>query len=175
MKIVRLAGDSVVHLVEAPDPVPGPGEVVVQTAVSALCGSEMHAYRGEGQAAGNAGHEAVGTVVALGEGVTGLSVGERVGASAIAGCGACAYCAQGQYTWCPDRRFYGSNLVPSHPPGAPPAWGAGAPLFSRRIDQIESLGRTSMNSWRRGPGAPTHRVPSCRPAKRFLPPEGRYK
>lgn len=108
MKTLQFAGDSVVRLIDVPDPVPGPGEVVIQTAVSAICGSELHTYRGAGQAAGNAGHEAVGTVAALGEGVTDLSLGQRVGASAIAGCGHCACCGQGQYTWCPDRRFYGS-------------------------------------------------------------------
>jgi threonine dehydrogenase-like Zn-dependent dehydrogenase len=82
--------------------------VVIETAVSAICGSEMHTYRGAGAASGNAGHEAVGTVAALGEGVSGLALGERVGASAIAGCGHCAYCERGQYTWCPDHTFYGS-------------------------------------------------------------------
>jgi propanol-preferring alcohol dehydrogenase len=109
MQTLQLAGNRTVHLVDAPDPVPGPGEVVIQTAVSAICGSEMHAYRNAGVAgAGNTGHEAVGTVVAVGEGVTDLQVGQRVGASAIAGCGQCAACAKGQYTWCADYRFYGS-------------------------------------------------------------------
>lgn len=108
MKTLQLAGNSTIHLIDAPDPVPGPGEVVVRTAVSAICGSELHTYRGAGQPTGNSGHEAVGTVAALGEEVSGLRIGQRVGASAIAGCGQCDYCAQGQYTWCPDRRFYGS-------------------------------------------------------------------
>jgi len=108
MKTVRLEGNGAVGIVEAADPVPGPGEVAVETAVSAICGSEMHAYRGAGMAAGNIGHEAVGTVVALGEGVTGLRPGQRVGASAVAGCGHCFYCEQGQYTWCPNHKFYGS-------------------------------------------------------------------
>ena len=113
MKSLQLAGNSAIHLVDAPDPIPGPGEVVIETALSALCGSEMHAYRrdgttGAGQAAGNAGHEAVGRVAALGEGVTGLEIGQRVGASAVAGCGHCAYCIKRQYTWCPERTFYGS-------------------------------------------------------------------
>ena len=108
MKTLRLAGNGVVGIVEASDPVPGPGEVVVETAVSAICGSEMHAYHGAGMEAGNAGHEAVGRVAALGEGVTGLMLGQRVGASAIAGCGSCSYCERGQYTWCPDNKFYGS-------------------------------------------------------------------
>jgi propanol-preferring alcohol dehydrogenase len=61
-----------------------------------------------GALAGNMGHEAVGRVAALGEGVAGLFVGQRVGASAIAGCGHCAYCVDLQYTWCPDHKFYGS-------------------------------------------------------------------
>jgi threonine dehydrogenase-like Zn-dependent dehydrogenase len=108
VKILRLEGDGVAGIVEAADPVPGPGEVVIETAVSAICGSEMHAYRGAGMETGNAGHEAVGTVAALGEGVTGLRLRQRVGASAIAGCGSCPYCEKGQYTWCPEFRFYGS-------------------------------------------------------------------
>jgi threonine dehydrogenase-like Zn-dependent dehydrogenase len=67
----------------------------------------MHAYRGPGMDT-NAGHEAVGTVAALGAGVTGLRVGQRVGASAIAGCGHCFYCAKQQYTWCSNHAFYGN-------------------------------------------------------------------
>ena len=108
MKTVKLEGNGVVRVVDAPIPRPGHGEVLIQTAVSALCGSELHAYRSEGQSQGNSGHEAAGSVAALGEGVSNLSVGQRVGASAIAGCGKCAYCARGQYTWCPQFRFYGS-------------------------------------------------------------------
>ena len=108
MRTLRLEGNGVVGMMEVADPVPGPGEVVIDTAVSAICGSEMHAYRGTGVEAGNAGHEAVGRVTALGEGVTGLRLGQRVGASAIAGCGRCSYCQEGQYTWCPNSKFYGS-------------------------------------------------------------------
>jgi len=108
VKIIKLEGNGVTRVVDAPIPSPGPGEVLVQTAVSALCGSELHTYRGAGQPQGNSGHEAAGTVAALGEGVSNLSAGQRVGASAIAGCGQCAYCARGQYTWCPQFKFYGS-------------------------------------------------------------------
>ena len=39
---------------------------------------------------------------------TGLKVGQRVGASAISGCGRCSFCARGQYTWCSQHKFYGS-------------------------------------------------------------------
>ena len=108
MRSIKLEGKSIVTVVDQPDPVPGPGEVVIETAVSAICGSELHTYRGDGLEKGNSGHEAVGTVVELGEGVSDLKIGQRVGASAIAGCGNCACCAKGQYTWCSNRAFYGS-------------------------------------------------------------------
>jgi threonine dehydrogenase-like Zn-dependent dehydrogenase len=108
MRGVKLEGNGSVVLSEMPEPSPGPGEVLIETAVSAVCGSELHAYRGDGNESGNAGHEGVGTVIARGEGVTNLAVGERVGASAIAGCGACSFCKEGRYTWCGSHRFYGN-------------------------------------------------------------------
>ncbi len=81
---------------------------MIETRASALCGSEMKTYRTTGQVGGNPGHEAAGVVVALGEDVSALRIGQRVGVSAISGCDQCDYCAQGQYTWCPQRKFYGS-------------------------------------------------------------------
>ena len=108
MRMIRLIGKGVVKVIEEPEPLPGPGEVLIETAVSALCGSELHVYRGDGLPQGNGGHEAVGTIVKLGNGVSGLDIGQRVGVSAIAGCGNCAFCAKGQYTWCPNWKFYGN-------------------------------------------------------------------
>ncbi|TFH14951.1 MAG: hypothetical protein E4H02_08865 [Lentisphaerales bacterium] len=108
MQSVKLDGKRSVRVVEVADLVPGAGEVLVETAVSALCGSELHGYDGDGQEQGNSGHEAVGSIVKLGAGVSNLQVGQRVGVSAIAGCASCAYCAQGQYTWCPKLKFYGN-------------------------------------------------------------------
>jgi propanol-preferring alcohol dehydrogenase len=108
MKSVKFDGKSSVRIVDVPEPEPGPDEVVVATVVSAICGSEMHAYRGEGQASGNGGHEAAGVIERVGKDVTNVKVGQRVGASAIAGCGHCSYCARGQYTWCNNNKFYGS-------------------------------------------------------------------
>ena len=109
MKSVKLDGKSSVRIIDVPDPEPGPGEVVVATAVSAICGSELHGYRGGGQESGNSGHEAAGVIVRLGADVPGLKVGQRVGASVVAGCGACAFCARGQYTWCDSMKFYGNT------------------------------------------------------------------
>jgi threonine dehydrogenase-like Zn-dependent dehydrogenase len=100
-------GNSVIECQDVEPPTTGPGQVVVQTRVSAICGSEMGNYRGDSNAAGNSGHEAAGTVVELGVGVTELQVGQRVGVSCVSGCGHCEYCAKGQYTWCSNFAFYG--------------------------------------------------------------------
>ena len=108
MKSVKLCGNSVAAIAEVPEPTPQAHEVVIQTAVSALCGSELNGYRNAGSAKGNSGHEAAGVVLRVGSAVTTLQPGQRVGVSSIDGCGACGYCARGQYTWCTKRRFYGS-------------------------------------------------------------------
>lgn len=110
MRTLKLDGQGKCRVIEVPDPIPGPGQVVIRTAVSALCGSELGAFRGAGVAEGNTGHEGMGIVVRIGAGVTRVAVGQRVGASAVAGCGrpACEACRQGQSTWCPAHTFYGS-------------------------------------------------------------------
>ena len=100
MKLLEMTGKTTARVIEAAPPKPAPGEVIIETARSAICGSEMKTYRGAGTAGGNTGHEAVGTVVELGDGVTDLEIGQRVGASAVVGCGDCFECDRGQYTWC---------------------------------------------------------------------------
>lgn len=119
MYILEFAGNREINLIERPDPAPAPGQVLVETAVSVLCGSELHGYRGSGRAGGNSGHEAAGTVIALGEGVTTLQVGQRVGLSAVVGCGHCDECAAGRYTWCSNHRVYSDMhaeqiVIPAH-------------------------------------------------------------
>jgi threonine dehydrogenase-like Zn-dependent dehydrogenase len=108
MKIVHNLGSSQIAIEDVVKPQPGSGEVLIQTVTSALCGSEMHSHRKAGHTAGNSGHEAAGLVAELGEGVETLSIGQRVGVSAIAGCGNCDYCHKGQYTWCEGRSFFGN-------------------------------------------------------------------
>ena len=118
MKRVKLEGRCRVRIEDVPTPEPEPGHVLVATAVSALCGSELGAYRGDGVGNGNTGHEAVGTVAACGEGVDSLREGQRVGVSAIAGCGRCPACEKGQTTWCGDFSFYGNMHAEAFPAAA---------------------------------------------------------
>jgi propanol-preferring alcohol dehydrogenase len=108
MKLVHQQGGSKIAIVDVPQPKPGPGQVLVKTVVSALCGSEMGAYRKDGLAEGNLGHEAAGIVVEVGEGVEDVQCGEHVGVSAIVGCGVCEDCQHGRYTWCDTRDFIGN-------------------------------------------------------------------
>jgi propanol-preferring alcohol dehydrogenase len=106
MKFVHQVGNSQIRIEEREAPQPKRGQVLVKTVVSALCGSEMHGYRKGGYATGNMGHEGAGIIAEVGEGVETLSVGQRVGVSAIAGCGNCDYCRKGQYTWCENYAFF---------------------------------------------------------------------
>ncbi len=110
MKRIHLKGSAQVDVIEVEKPVPGPGQVLIRTQMSALCGSEMHGYRDKGVPGGNNGHEAAGIVEQLGEGVTTLQVGMRVGASAIAGCGECDECKAGRYTWCLKKFSFFGNM-----------------------------------------------------------------
>ncbi|ADB50367.1 zinc-dependent alcohol dehydrogenase [Conexibacter woesei] len=90
-----------VTLVETPTPEPGPGEALVRIEASAICGSELHARPGE-----NPGHEAAGVVEQAPAG-SGFAVGERVGISAVTGCGSCSWCRSGVQLYCTvDRRMH---------------------------------------------------------------------
>ena len=106
MKIVEFAGSGSIRFIDARPPAPAPGQALIQRAASAICGSEMKAFRGPGIQGGNGGHEAVGTVVALGDGVDNLQIGQRVGVSAVTGCGDCGECALGRFTWCAHTKSF---------------------------------------------------------------------
>jgi alcohol dehydrogenase, propanol-preferring len=94
--------DAQVRLVDVPAPSPGPGEVLVDVAV---CGVGLTLERARTGALGGStprvvGHEIGGTVAALGPGVTGWSVGDRVTTSFYLVCGRCRWCAGGRETLC---------------------------------------------------------------------------
>ena len=93
-------------------PSAGPGEVLVDVASAGICGSDLHALRGDPgfewlEPPVVMGHEFGGRVAELGEGVTGLSVGDAVVAMSIQGCLTCEICRMGTTQLCADRRIVG--------------------------------------------------------------------
>jgi threonine dehydrogenase-like Zn-dependent dehydrogenase len=109
MRAALFYGGPGIRIEERPVPVPGPGEVRVRVRAAGICGSDLHNYRGHRESTWPVpwaqGHEQAGEVAALGEGVTALAVGDRVGVEAehLIGCGACRHCGEGQYHRCPRR------------------------------------------------------------------------
>src|SRR4051794_41942395 len=99
MKALVFQGAGRMTLEERPDPVPGPGEVVVAVRAAGICGSDVHGYLG---ATGRRrpgvamGHEAAGDVVAIGEGVSDIREGDRVALRSILSCGHCPECTAGR-------------------------------------------------------------------------------
>ncbi len=93
------------RVVEVPDPQPAPGEAVVAVAATGVCRSDWHAWRGHEPVnlPHIPGHEWAGRVLALGPGVEKWTVGDRVTAPFVCGCGACAYCHEGASQVCPDQ------------------------------------------------------------------------
>lgn len=87
---------------DRPAPTAGPGEVVVRVALCGICGSDVHGYlNGIMIPLGTVmGHEAVGTVAEVGEGVSGWAAGDRVAIKPIPECGDCAPCRKGWYSLC---------------------------------------------------------------------------
>ncbi len=93
------------ELMEVPDPVPGPGEVVVKVGAAGACHSDLHILYDFNAAAVwqlpmTLGHETAGWVHALGDGVDNLSVGDPVAVYGAWGCGFCSRCAIGMENYC---------------------------------------------------------------------------
>ena len=103
---------------------PGEGQLQVRVAFGGICGSDLHYFQHGGfgtvriQEPMALGHEVSGVVSALGQGVTGFQVGQRVAISPSRPCFKCRYCQLGQHNQCLDMRFYGSAMRFPHIQGA---------------------------------------------------------
>ncbi|MFM9108579.1 MAG: alcohol dehydrogenase catalytic domain-containing protein, partial [Chloroflexota bacterium] len=100
------------ELATLPEPVPGPGEVVLQVEAAGLCGSDVHAFEGSFPAPFPfvPGHEVVGTIRELGPGVDPGLLHRRAGVHPLLPCSACDGCAAGRINYCRDLSIYGGNL-----------------------------------------------------------------
>ncbi len=95
---------------EVPTPEPKAGEVLVKIMKIGVCGSDIHVYHGEHPFTSypvTQGHEVSGEIAKLGEGVTTLTVGQKVTIQPQVVCGKCYPCRHGKYNLCEELKVMG--------------------------------------------------------------------
>lgn len=108
MRAVVFTAQGELSLEERPVPEPGPKEILIETAAVGICGTDTHVFDGEFEGTVFPlvpGHEATGTIVALGEGVNDgvfdFQVGDHVAINPSTTCGECKFCLNGHQNLCP--------------------------------------------------------------------------
>lgn len=102
---VAIGAGGTLQLETRPRPVPGPGEMVLRLSCAGLCGTDLFKLRyGKVLEGSVLGHEVVGKVDAVGEGVAGFERGDRVVVAHHAACGECPLCRRGNEPLCPAFR-----------------------------------------------------------------------
>jgi (R,R)-butanediol dehydrogenase/meso-butanediol dehydrogenase/diacetyl reductase len=122
MKALRWHGREDIRYEDVPEPSPGPGQVKARVHFSGICGTDWHEYKFgpifvpiethpiTGQKAPLIlGHEFSGTVVEVGEGVSGFEPGDRVTGDCIWRCGRCYYCMRNMPNLCEYLAFTGHH------------------------------------------------------------------
>jgi L-iditol 2-dehydrogenase len=121
MKALLLSEYHRLEIADFPVPLPAPREVLVRVAACGICGSDVHGYDGS---SGRRippivmGHEAAGTIVALGSGITNFNENERVTFDSTVFCGVCAFCQRGDVNLCNRREVLGVSCGDYRRPGA---------------------------------------------------------
>ncbi|WP_406447619.1 NAD(P)-dependent alcohol dehydrogenase [Streptomyces sp. NBC_00876] len=111
------------EVVTVPDPEPGPGQVLLKVTAAGVCHSDIAVMSWPAEQLSfplplTLGHEGVGTIAALGDGVEGLTLGDSVAVYGPWGCGTCIKCAEGKENYCLRARELGINPPGLGSPGA---------------------------------------------------------
>lgn len=110
MRAVTFQAPGEVRVEEKPDPeLKAPGDAIVRVEASGICGSDLHIYHGRVKLDPGfiIGHEFVGEVVAAGEQVTRVAVGDRVLGTYCTACGECFFCAREEFHKCDSGGVFG--------------------------------------------------------------------
>ena len=105
---------------DRPEPEPiAADDAVVRVDASGICGSDLHIFHGriEMEQGFTIGHEYVGTVTAVGDGVTEVAVGDRVLGTFHTACGQCFFCRKGNFIKCDNSRVFGHGAGLGDLPG----------------------------------------------------------
>ena len=102
MKANVFRGPNKIGIEEVPRPGAGFGEAVIRITLTTICGTDLHILRGEYPVKPGLviGHEPVGVIEELGEGLSGYKIGDRVMVGAITPCGQCRACLSAQWAQC---------------------------------------------------------------------------
>jgi 2-desacetyl-2-hydroxyethyl bacteriochlorophyllide A dehydrogenase len=114
MRAVTFQAPGVVSVEERPQPeLLDPEDAIVRIEASGVCGSDLHIFHGRVQIEPGftIGHEYVGTVVAAGDAVTRVAVGDRVLGCFQSACGTCWFCRRGLYQRCERSRTFGHGAT----------------------------------------------------------------
>ncbi len=115
MRAITYQGSDKPLLLETlPDPVPGEGELVIRVDRCGICGTDIHFTSDEGyqyNLGQTPGHEIAGVVSAIGPGVDGFQVGDRISPMPLRGCTKCDWCEKGMPQFCDERRLNGGGFA----------------------------------------------------------------
>src|SRR5438067_10124362 len=97
-----------IRVEEVPRPSAGVGEAMIRITLTTICGTDLHILRGEYPVKPGliVGHEPVGVIEELGEGLSGYDIGDRVLCGAITPCGQCRACLSAQWAQCGHDHGY---------------------------------------------------------------------
>ncbi|HEX5309858.1 MAG TPA: alcohol dehydrogenase catalytic domain-containing protein [Solirubrobacteraceae bacterium] len=114
MRAVTFQGPGEVRVSDVPEPeITDSTEAIVRIEATGVCGSDLHIYHGRVkiEPGFTIGHEYVGTVVAVGERVQSVAVGERVLGCFQSACGTCWFCRRGWFHKCDSSRTFGHGAA----------------------------------------------------------------
>jgi L-iditol 2-dehydrogenase len=111
MRAIVLHAPGDITLEERPEPVPGPGEVILRVASVGVCGSDLPRMlvKGAWKMPLIPGHEFAGHIAELGEGVEGWGIGELAAVAPLIPCRRCDQCESGNFSRCRDYDYFGSR------------------------------------------------------------------
>src|SRR5437660_11051688 len=114
MRAVTFQAPGEVLVSDVPEPsISDPRDAIVRIEASGVCGSDLHIFHGRVkiEPGFTIGHEYVGEVVAAGDSVTSVAVGDRVLGCFQVACGTCFFCRRGEYHKCDSGRTFGHGAT----------------------------------------------------------------